>query len=72
MDEFNYDKLRLAIEATENAKKVVDDLVRKAKQQRVRNEELFDKMALMHESIVKLLSKMENNQKGSNNSKLIY
>ena len=69
---FNYDNLHLAKEASQNAKKSVEALVQQIEQQRPYNKELFNKMDLLLQSNENLLSKLKNNQNGSNNSNLIY
>jgi prefoldin subunit 5 len=79
LDKFNYDQLRVVIEATEkaeeateNAKKSMDALVKEFEEQRPHIKKLFDKMALLNQSAENLLNKLRGNQSGSNNSHLIY
>ena len=79
MDKFNYDQLRIVIEAakkaeeaTENAKKSMAALVQKFEEQRPHIKKLFDEMDILNQSAENLLNKLRGNKSGSNNSHLIY
>jgi hypothetical protein len=67
LEKFNYNNLRLAIEASENNKKAVDAMVQQFEQRKPFDKELLDKMNSILESSDKLLNRLKSNQSDSNN-----